>query len=171
MKTCTKCKLPKEEWEFYAKSRLDRRPKAECKSCQSKRSADDSKKRTLKNLVQLRKLARDRQRLRYARDSGFKLLVNLRNRIGHALSGKSKSLHTKELLGCPIVWLETHLESLFKPGMTWANHGPVWHVDHIKPCAKFDLTDSAQQLICFHWTNLQPLFAGENLSKSNRLKK
>lgn len=64
--------------------------------------------------------------------------------------------------------LRIHLESKFKPGMSWKNYGPVWHIDHIKPCAKFDLTDPAQQRECFHWTNLQPLFALENLQKSDK---
>ncbi len=50
--------------------------------------------------------------------------------------------------------------------MTWENYGPVWHVDHIRPCAKFDLTDHDQQRACFHWTNLQPLFAKDNLQKN-----
>jgi hypothetical protein len=56
----------------------------------------------------------------------------------------------------------------FRPGMTWENYGPVWHVDHIKPCAKFDLTDPDQQRACFHFSNLQPLFADENLRKGGR---
>lgn len=49
--------------------------------------------------------------------------------------------------------------------MTWKNHGLVWHIDHIKPCAKFDLTDSEQQRACFHYTNLQALPVLENLKK------
>lgn len=65
------------------------------------------------------------------------------------------------------MWVEVHLESLFKTGMSWENYGPVWHVDHIKPCALFDLTDPEQQRICFHWTNLQPLFALDNMRKSD----
>lgn len=89
----------------------------------------------------------------------------LRGRIRSALKGIDKSAYTIELLGCPVTWLEVHLESLFKSGMSWENYGPVWHVDHIKPCAKFDLTNPEQQKICFHWTNLQPLFAKDNLKK------
>ena len=52
-------------------------------------------------------------------------------------------------------------------GMTWENHGE-WHIDHIKPCASFNLFDPKQQIMCFHYTNLQPLWAEENLSKSNK---
>lgn len=105
---------------------------------------------------------------RYHRDPSFRLGMNLRRRLRLSLNRKNKSARTAELLGCPIVWLEVHLESLFKPGMTWENYGSAWHVDHIKPCTKFDLTDSEQQRICFHWTNLQPLFAGENIRKGNK---
>jgi hypothetical protein len=52
--------------------------------------------------------------------------------------------------------------------MTWDNYGPVWHVDHKRPCASFDFSDPVQQRLCWHWTNLQPLFAAENLSKGDK---
>jgi hypothetical protein len=45
----------------------------------------------------------------------------------------------------------------------------AWHVDHIIPCSSFDLTDSEQQKKCFHYTNLQPLWAIDNLKKSNKI--
>lgn len=119
-----------------------------------------------------KRIALDRveRRARYHSDRQFKLMLNLRSRVRSALKarGASKSAHTKELLGCPVVWLEAWIESLFKPGMTWKNHGKVWHIDHIKPCSKFDLTESEQQKICFHWTNHQPLFVRENLSKGDK---
>ena len=56
------------------------------------------------------------------------------------------------------------LEAKFKEGMTWENHGE-WHIDHIKPCVSFNLLDENEQKKCFHYTNLQPLWASENLSK------
>lgn len=104
---------------------------------------------------------------KYAADFGYRLECCLRSRLLIALrvSESSKSARTKELCGCSIEQLKEHLQSQFKPGMTCENYGPVWHIDHIKPCAKFDLTDPEQQRICFHWTNLQPLFAAENISK------
>lgn len=105
----------------------------------------------------------------YVDDINYKLRVLLRSRLQKALlpGGAKKSGSTEKLLGCPLWHLMAHFDFLFKPGMTWANHGPVWHIDHIKPCAKFDLTDPEQQKACFHWTNLQPLFAEENLRKSD----
>lgn len=108
-------------------------------------------------------------RNRYVSKREVKLTRLLRNRLSAAISGRApKSFSAQELLGCSIRWLQVHLEALFVPGMTWENYGPVWHVDHIKPCALFDLTNQEQQKICFHWTNLQPLFALENLKKSDK---
>lgn len=116
-----------------------------------------------------REAQRARRRLQSVTDPAFRVTCALRTRLHGALkaSGVKKSQSTFALLGCPRVWLEVHLESLFKPGMTWGNYGPVWHIDHVKPCAVFDLTDLEQQRICFHWTNLQPLFAKENLQKAD----
>ena len=57
-----------------------------------------------------------------------------------------------------------YIEAQFKPGMTWERYGE-WHVDHIRPCASFDLTDPKQQKICFHYSNLQPLWAADNIKK------
>lgn len=102
---------------------------------------------------------------RYQTDSNYRLIVNTRTRLTLALRGRIKSGRTFELLGCTLSELRAHLEKQFRPGMTWENYGPVWHADHIRPCASFDLADPEQQKICFHFSNLQPLFKEENLKK------
>lgn len=95
--------------------------------------------------------------------------INLRRRIHKALKGICKSKHTVELLGCSVEKLKQHLESKFIKRMTWQNYGYYgWHVDHIKPCASFDLSKVSEQRKCFHYTNLQPLWAKDNLSKGGR---
>lgn len=89
------------------------------------------------------------------------------NRINEAMHGRIKAGRTMELVGCTAAELRDHLESQFQPGMSWENYGE-WHVDHRRPCASFDLLDPAQQLECFHHTNLQPLWALDNLRKSKK---
>ena len=104
---------------------------------------------------------------RFKRDPKAKIAAVLRTRLYEAVtkkSGGSKGGMT-HLLGCSVDNLLKHLENQFIEGMTWDNHGD-WHIDHIKPCVAFDLTDPEQQRECFHYTNLQPLWAEENLQKA-----
>jgi hypothetical protein len=82
----------------------------------------------------------------------------------------TKCGNTLKLLGCSIEHARKHLESQFKEGMTWENYGKYgWHIDHIIPCASFDLTDPEQQKKCFNYKNLQPLWWQENLSKGSKI--
>lgn len=94
-----------------------------------------------------------------------KIANNLRRRINHALKGENKSKNTLNLLGCSIEYLKEYLSYKFQNGMSWDNYGE-WHIDHIKPCCLFDLSDPNQQKECFHYTNLQPLWAIDNIKKS-----
>jgi hypothetical protein len=105
---------------------------------------------------------------RYKNDVNFKLQKALRDRLYHAIASNVKSQHTMELLGCSTEQLKVHIESQFKDGMSWDNWSiKGWHIDHIRPCSSFDLSDPAQQKECFHYSNLQPLWAIENLKKSD----
>lgn len=106
-------------------------------------------------------------------DPEYRLLGILRGRVGAALRGvgAKRAARTSELVGCTIPELRSHLQAMFQPGMTWENHArDGWHIDHIKPCALFDLTDPAQQRECFHYTNLQPLWAADNHAKKDKWK-
>jgi hypothetical protein len=101
-------------------------------------------------------------------DPNFRLICYARNRMGFFLKGR-KSKTTMELLGVPnLDFLWQHLETQFQPGMTRENYGK-WHVDHIIPCASFDFSEPEQHKKCFHYTNLQPLWAHDNLSKGNKI--
>jgi hypothetical protein len=106
-------------------------------------------------------------RERYRSNIDFRLRKILRERMRGAVRRESKCASATALLGCTTSELRAHLEAQFRPGMTWENYGPVWHIDHIRPCASFDLLDPAQQRACFHYTNLQPLFALENMKKGS----
>lgn len=94
------------------------------------------------------------------------LRVALRSRINKVLRGHRKYERTMRLVGCSSDALRLYLEAKFLPGMSWSNYGVHgWHIDHIRPCASYDLTDPIQQAQCFHYTNLQPLWAKDNLRK------
>lgn len=97
---------------------------------------------------------------KYKNDIQYKLAKNLRGRIRHSLKAGS----AERDLGCSIQDLKLRLEILFLPGMTWANYGK-WHIDHIRPLSSFDLTDRKQFLQACNFTNLQPLWAKDNLAK------
>lgn len=97
--------------------------------------------------------------------------LNLRNRIHCALSraGALKQCSMRGLAGCTVDQLREHLQTQFIDGMSWENYGRNgWHIDHIRPCASFDLADPGQQRTCFHYSNLQPLWAAENIRKGAR---
>jgi hypothetical protein len=109
---------------------------------------------------------------RYHNDPQFRILCTLRGRMKSAFKSKNllKITSTIELLGCEIKKAKEYIEKQFKEGMSWENYGrSTWHIDHIIPCASFDLTDTEQQKKCFHYTNLQPLWANENLSKGAKI--
>jgi len=108
----------------------------------------------------------DRNRIKT--DIQYKLRKNLRCRFHNALKGNYKSGSAIKDLGCTIEELKSYLESKFLPGMTWDNWSiDGWHIDHIKPLSSFDLTDRQQFLESCHYTNLQPLWAKDNLLKSD----
>ncbi len=107
-------------------------------------------------------------RKRYKTDLNYKLKKVLRARMNMALGHNWKAARTAELLGASIPEVWNHLEKQFQPGMTRKNHG-LWHIDHIKPCVTFDLSDPEQQKKCFHYTNLQPLWAFDNISKGKEI--
>ena len=115
-----------------------------------------------------RKANRYKKNERYNNDIQFKLSEILRCRLYQALKNNQKVGSAVRDLGCTISELKRYLESKFQSGMTWDNYGLYgWHIDHIKPLASFDLNDRKQLLEACHYTNLQPLWAKDNLIKSD----
>jgi hypothetical protein len=107
-------------------------------------------------------------RRRYGSEPLYRVTFHLRSRLKAALRAKGAKKLSVGMLGCSDADLKWHLESLFTEGMTWENYGE-WHVDHIKPCSSFNLLDAAEQRKCFHYSNLQPLWAIDNFRKSNKV--
>jgi hypothetical protein len=100
-------------------------------------------------------------------DINFRMTRILRTRFHSFVSTRGKK--TFNVLGMPCDMFLRWIEFQFVDGMTWGNYGVVWHLDHILPVSKFDLTNENEQCVCFNWTNFQPLYARDNLSKTNSI--
>ena len=101
----------------------------------------------------------------------YRILLQLRHRLNMTLRGANKSARTVQLLGCSIESFKIHLESFWETGMTWENYGKdvgQWSIDHVIPCSLFDLTKSDHQKRCFHFSNMRPMWAIDNIIKSDR---
>ncbi len=91
--------------------------------------------------------------------------IRLANALARQKATKNGSL--EQLLGCEWADFTAHIERQFVEGMSWGNRH-LWHIDHIKPCCAFDLTQPNEQAACFHYTNLRPLWAKDNLRKNGK---
>ena len=192
-KVCSACGEEKilDEFNLHRRRRDGRHP--QCKACMSLYQRGqrllNSKGRLPKTPAHLKKQravrskrfrsrhperARDYRRKRYDSDLSFKLSVLLRSRIAHAVEATPglKGGSAVKDLGCTVGELRMWLEAQFYPHpetgeqMTWGNHSKDgWHIDHKRPLKEFDLTDCEQFLQACHYTNLQPLWAEQNLAK------
>lgn len=161
-KICRKCERKLPVSEFYLRKDRGKRI-ARCRECKK----EDQRKAHKRD----RETFNKKMSMRLSNDLEFRLKHYYRSRIRKAIKRQGADKHGtfRDLCGCSPKKLANHLESKFCDGMTWDNYGRGgWHVDHIRPCASFDLTDPEQQKKCFHYTNLQPLWQFDNLSKSDR---
>ena len=111
-----------------------------------------------------------RQKEYRSNNLNFRITGNIRSAMCRSLKEGTKDAHTEELLGCSIEYLRHYLENQFTDGMTWDNYGRSgWHIDHIIPLDYFDITDPEQQKRAWHYTNLRPLWARDNIRKSNKI--
>lgn len=126
----------------------------------------------IKNKEKIRETTNKWQKQKYYTDLNYRLRNILQKRIVATIKGYHKSQSTVELLGCSIEKFKMYLEAQFwkDERIDWYTYGPKgWHIDHIIPCSAFDLSDPEQQKICFHYTNLQPLWSDLNIAKSNKI--
>lgn len=124
----------------------------------------------IENIEDIKERVKQNHYQRMEEDIGYKLLQRCRARLYKAIKENNKSASTRELIGCTTDKLKEHLESQFTEGMSWENYGE-WHIDHIKPCSMFDFTKEEHQRECFNYTNLQPLWAKDNMKKSDKYEK
>ena len=99
----------------------------------------------------------------------FKLTCIVRSRVITFIKSHNvnKTNQTFKIVGCSPEFLKEHLEKQFTEGMSWDNHGVYgWHIDHIIPLSSAKTEEEVYKLC--HYTNLQPLWANDNLTKSNK---
>jgi hypothetical protein len=183
-KKCTRCDDFKKIDEFNKDKNGNLGLKASCKSCisiYSKKYGIKNKdkisqynkiyrknnKETIDKKIQMYQI-NNKEKLysrntkyhfeKYNNDPLFKLKRLLRDRIYKTLVNKNVTSKTLKLLGCSVKEFKLYLEKQFLPEMNWENHGEIWELDHIKPCASFNLINEEEQEQCFHFFNYQPLF-------------
>ena len=136
-----------------------------------KKICDDMSKYYFKNrdLIQKKQITRHKKRILI--DPSYKISCSVRARLGSFLRhiGMQKKNKTFNYIGCTKEELKTYIESKFSRGMSWDNYGKNgWHIDHIKPLCSFDLMKEEELHKACHYTNLQPLWAIDNLVKSGK---
>ncbi len=190
MKKCSKCKKEKDLSEFYKRNSSKDGFLSHCKSCEkeynksrknkikesnatyyakNKSSISEKNKEWVNaNKEKVREYFRKRASNKLKTDPIFKMKRNLRNRTWYAFKNKGfkKDVRTVEVLGANWDIVERHIERQFKEGMNWENQGE-WHIDHIIPLASANTEEDLK--ILFHYTNLQPLWAYENISKGDSI--
>jgi len=164
-------KVAKERWADPNERKKSVKSRADWAETNPERVKELKRKDYYKHWAKNRAKAVINQRIRYRNDPMYRLRKSLAKRISTALSyqGLTKSDTTQSLVGCSIDQLKKHLEINFREGMTWDQYGKEgWHVDHLRPCSSFDLADEKQQLVCFNWRNLAPLWSKENIAKADK---
>lgn len=193
MLSCSKCKEVKPKGEFSVRKNRKRGYQSQCKNCKNSIPRLNRKPEMVGQKMCTEcgmfnhityffasrvspdgrdaKCKRCRHKIRMNRlntKPEARITENLRRRTRAVLQGINKSAATLELIGCSPIQLKERLESLFTSGMSWENYGE-WHIDHIRPCDSFDLTLESEQLLCFNYNNLQPLWAKDNLKKGSKI--
>lgn len=116
------------------------------------------------------KILQKNRKIKYHEDNLYKLRHILSCRMRDLLKLKSfnKTKSFNKVIGCPPIFLKEHLEKQFTDGMSWENHGLYgWHVDHIIPLSSAKTEEEIYELC--HYTNLQPLWAEDNLKKGVKI--
>lgn len=125
-----------------------------------------------KNIDKIREVKRNYERTRKANDPLYKLVANFRTAIYTVLkeNNMNKYGHYFDILQYSPEQLADHLEKQFSDGMSWENYGE-WHVDHIKPITAFNFQEigDSEFMKCWSLENLQPMWADENIRKSNKI--
>jgi uncharacterized Zn finger protein (UPF0148 family) len=117
-----------------------------------------------------RHLVREWEKARRESDPGYVLSKRVAHGIRLAIKSRKAGRQWEQMVGYTLRDLMRHIERQFAPGMSWENHGSVWHIDHIQPVSAFEFSsvEEASFRECWALSNLRPLWAEENMSKFNK---
>jgi hypothetical protein len=170
-KKCSKCDIVKSITDFNKQKIGKDGVRSYCRECQKilrKEYSDNNKE--LEYIYQLKyrknnpNYNKDWQKNKRQRDILFRLRGNLRSRLCNIVNNKTTK--TLDSIGLDINDFKVFIENKFIDGMSWENYGE-WHIDHILPLS---CGNSVEEILCLnHYTNLQPLWAEDNLKKSNKI--
>lgn len=139
------------------------------KDAVSKRKADLYAKDPDKEKLRSRVFYKKNPLKKRPKTTQAKLVANIRSKVSHIVSGRYKKSSTEKYIGCSFKELKLHIESQFTENMSWDNYGLYgWHVDHIRPLSSFDLSVESNLHLAWHFTNLRPLWAKDNLQKGKK---
>jgi len=158
--------------KYYQKNKEERKKYYQENKEKAKKYREENKEKHKKYYQENKEEAKKYIKNRRKTDPAFRILGNLRSRMRKAVKATEakKCDNTMDLIGCSPTYLREHIEKQFLEGMSLDNYGFYgWHIDHIIPCDFFDMMSEEEQKACFHFTNLQPLWAKDNLKKSNNL--
>lgn len=161
---CSICDEAKPHEEYYRTryhSSKSTHKNATCKDC----SKAKEKLRRKIDATKIRESLSKKNKQRRKEDPIYKLKANIRYSIYRYIKDKGGK-SSIEILGCDILKLKEHLTEQFSKGMTWDNYGE-WHIDHIIPLSSTNTKEEVLKLN--HYTNLQPLWAKDNLKKGSKL--
>ena len=141
-------------------------PKAKDKK-NKRRQKPENKKKAKENYQKNKERINKRNKERYKTDEHYKWSRLLRAAAGRIKTCVKGDIRTIELLNCTFEEAKNHIISLFEPGMTWENDGPIkWQIDHRRCLASFDFKNNEEdKYMAGHWSNLQPMWAPENYAK------
>lgn len=138
------------------------------KNPEKKRARSLRYSRSEKGKARMREWSKKNKHKYYPKTPEAKLKAHIRKKFCAIKRLLTKKTHTFDFVGYDVSNLMARLELNFKPGMTWQNHGKVWHIDHKKPLKYFDYSDEKQVKLSWLLCNLQPLFALDNLRKNDK---
>jgi hypothetical protein len=166
LKTCTVCNETKTLDKFF-QAKCKGTIRSMCKDCSCIKRKEYYQEHRKEVINQTNNYKVEKMK----KDPLFKLERYMRARIYNAFvsQGLKKDNSTFEYLGCSNDFFKKWIEFQLYDGMTMENYGKVWHIDHVKPCASYNLNDNEQVKECFNWKNLRPLLASKNYSKSDKV--